>query len=733
MFGTMLSPLRASLYLNTHSASVTTCTTFAMPFFQSRRRTAIPNQQTHDFSTTRSQTPLSMSSRNVLRKAPPRRPTGEQRRNFFGLGEVIGVIANPAETLRSLSDARRLLEETRTELAENRERASLRPSHTFSRLPGFFPRNTELKLLERTLDAEPAFTVLFGASSVGKTALLRQLLSSDRYHVLHFDLRIAGFADLESLYMSLSQQMEQYFGALSEMEGYKEFEKEGWSFKHDRRSVEQRLADDRGGVRTSDIARLMELFQSSLLKYREFVPKSLDDDSTKDEVTHATISSQSEPQETRKPSWWRLRRRRQHHREQQELQRQRQRQQAEAQSMKEKPKREPPPKRMPVLFFDEAHKLPGLIQSVEAMKCLLDSMLVLTKQDRLCHVIHSTSDPFYQTWLRQLNVMQHCKIVTIGDCSMAETRGYFERNVLPGVPENLRHGLDFEEMYDAFGGRLVHWQDYSTDYVNSGGKLRILQSSHFVQAHALLNLHVIHSSRLAEAGAGSRRNSALQRQDARRDSHAQVPAAGGGFSIYSPLSGPPRNPHAAPTGATPDGLDAPSDRPSFTGLQLLRVLARLTEPGVRSLSYFMLCREFGARAIDGMVRGRILDLRWTEPVTREDAPERRTHRQRARRKSGVGAHYDALESPTLVDQDFADEIHREGDAASPTGDDDGASETADEGFVVVPRTDADAMDPRILPATPILRFAMAHVVAEYEDSDSVSEYASLSDADIDEY
>ena len=53
---------------------------------------------------------------------------------------------------------------------------------------------------------------------------------------------------------------------------------------------------------------------------------------------------------------------------------------------------------------------PSLIQSVEAMKALLDSMLVLTKQDRLCHVIHATSDPFYQTWLRQLNVMQHCKV-----------------------------------------------------------------------------------------------------------------------------------------------------------------------------------------------------------------------------------------------------------------------------------------------------------------------------------
>lgn len=53
---------------------------------------------------------------------------------------------------------------------------------------------------------------------------------------------------------------------------------------------------------------------------------------------------------------------------------------------------------------------PALIQSTDTMKCLLDSMLVLTKQDRLCHVIHATSDPFYQTWLRQFNVMQHCKV-----------------------------------------------------------------------------------------------------------------------------------------------------------------------------------------------------------------------------------------------------------------------------------------------------------------------------------
>jgi hypothetical protein len=57
------------------------------------------------------------------------------------------------------------------------------------------------------------------------------VLSRENYHVLHFDLRIAGFADLSSLYMSLSQQMEQYFEAMAKLEGYDEFEREAWSFK----------------------------------------------------------------------------------------------------------------------------------------------------------------------------------------------------------------------------------------------------------------------------------------------------------------------------------------------------------------------------------------------------------------------------------------------------------------------------------------------------------------------
>ena len=72
--------------------------------------------------------------------------------------------------------------------------------------------------------------------------------------------------------------MELYFEEIANtMEGYEEFEHEAWSFKHDRLNVEKRLQEGGSdkpsrGVKTSDVARLMELFQSSLLKYWKFQP-----------------------------------------------------------------------------------------------------------------------------------------------------------------------------------------------------------------------------------------------------------------------------------------------------------------------------------------------------------------------------------------------------------------------------------------------------------------------------
>ena len=85
--------------------------------------------------------------------------------------------AQPAQTLKSLSEAKNLLEQTRNDLTEARERAQIKPTHTFSPLPPsiFFPRPTEVKAVENILMGQPSWTVIFGSSSTGKV----RFMSSD--------------------------------------------------------------------------------------------------------------------------------------------------------------------------------------------------------------------------------------------------------------------------------------------------------------------------------------------------------------------------------------------------------------------------------------------------------------------------------------------------------------------------------------------------------------------------
>ena len=119
----------------------------------------------------------------------------------------------------------------------------------------------------------------------------------------------------------------------------------------------------------------------------------------------------------------------------------------------------------------------------------------------------------------------------------------------------------------------------------------MLHSSHFLQAHALLNLQLMHA-----------RKPAQPRSDGGEDESAA------GFKIYSPLQG-----------STPAGTGSPTDSSSadFTVQDLLQVMNRLAPGRQEALPYFRLCRELGAQAVDGMVRGRILELRWSATVTEE--------------------------------------------------------------------------------------------------------------------
>ena len=120
-------------------------------------------------------------------------------------------------------------------------------------------------------------------------------------------------------------------------------------------------------------------------------------------------------------------------------------------------------------------------------------------------------------------------------------------------------------------------------------------SSHFIQAHALLNLQLLHS-RTADNPVNS---SCSPSEEAR-------------FPIYSPLSHGP--PHARPPPGN-FGVD-PEHRPFFTARDLISVMHRITTQS-HPLPYFGLCRELGTDVVDSMIRGRILELRWSCPVTEE--------------------------------------------------------------------------------------------------------------------
>jgi hypothetical protein len=115
-------------------------------------------------------------------------------------------------------------------------------------------------------------------------------------------------------------------------------------------------------------------------------------------------------------------------------------------------------------------------------------------------------------------------------------------------------------------------------------------------------------------------------------------------------------------------------------------MARLTGrgAGAAGIPYFPLCRELGVGAVDGMVKGRILELRWTETITREGA-ERVTPRKFA----------------PPADKRFSE----------ASGDWIPVSPRSEEGVFEERELEADQaiIGPVLVPTTPIMRFAMRAV------------------------
>lgn len=216
---------------------------------------------------------------------------------------------------------------------------------------------------------------------------------------------------------------------------------------------------------------------------------------------------------------------------------------------------------------------------------------------------------------------------------------------------------------------------------------------------------------------------------------SQPMSTGTGFRIYSPLT-LNVDPHQSPSSFTPAGMGSDTAA-EFTAIQLLKVMDRLVQPGTRALSYFLLCREMGARAVDGMVRGRILDLRWTDPVSKEGwdprvlsmrpdsvRPRESLH---ANRVPGAGSSGTMVNDVTLVDQHPLED----GEITALT-DEEFLREEQRVFELRATEEEEEIVGPKLVPCTPIMRFAMREVVQEYYDDDrTVSEYASLSE--VEEY
>lgn len=245
-----------------------------------------------------------------------------------------------------------------------------------------------------------------------------------------------------------------------------------------------------------------------------------------------------------------------------------------------------------------------------------------------------------------------------------------------------------------------------------------------MQAYSLLNLQLVHTTECDDA-------TLEQEQQGNRATSPR------GFKIYSPLSAET----VVGSSLSLNDMDA-SVAPAFSADQLLAVMRKLSEEGTHYIPYFPLCRELGVHAVDDMVRARVLELRWVDTITPEWSAE--------------PAHPGCTEGVR-----FADSVHVQDSAlGSVLGSTNELQSTSTAATMAPPPSrrrsranaahrpgDSEVVGPKLLPTTPIVRYAMREVLKEYEIvgedgeyrisrtskvlSDDRSDYASLSD--VDEY
>ncbi len=232
----------------------------------------------------------------------------------------------------------------------------------------------------------------------------------------------------------------------------------------------------------------------------------------------------------------------------------------------------------------------------------------------------------------------------------------------------------------------------------------VKRSSHFIQAYTLLHLHLVNSIEpdIADVDEKPRHK---RRTSSRKGSKQ-------GFQIYSPLTAETMVDYDHEVASVSDaGSSVGPALPSFTTSQLLDIMRRLAAPlpsvngheqGTRRryeyIPYFPLCREFGVRAVDDMVRARILELRWMDTVTPEwDSDDIHITPASEENASDGGLENAGASSSSPPAWHTQMQVQD-----SVLGSESGR-----------PTSGVDA-GPKLVPLTPIVRFAMREVLKEYE-------------------
>ncbi|GBC03954.1 hypothetical protein RclHR1_05410010 [Rhizophagus clarus] len=375
-------------------------------------------------------------------------------RNISIIGIIRTIIA-PLSSFLSQSP-QKATQELETQALSTYEKLKFPITHTFNKTPGFLGREKEIRMINELLSEDPKFLVVNGSESVGKTALVREILASSQYHVIYIDTRVSGFADVRSFTSEFSTHLESFFNQIvSYYPNLKVFRDVSISFKSLRLSGPEsfemkQLQDVQLNIdlvtiqNRIDLAKLLEKFHTGLLMYHEtdlYEKKERKEEQEKTEKDEHRIFDYEDARR----------------------------------------------KKIPVLVFDEAHKLRYLLKDKEALQMLYDALVVFTTQDRLCHVIHITSDSFYE---RLLAKMHHTKSLIIGDLYQSEISKYFHEVLVPSIPQEICERIFKMEndLHEIFGGKILHWKSFIQDYILSGGKLTIETFEPFIRAKHQLQL-----------------------------------------------------------------------------------------------------------------------------------------------------------------------------------------------------------------------------------------------------